>query len=59
MIDVLLAAVAAMSHPQAPAHTTTTVVVEEDSPQWDCRYDREPHLRCRCHAARRFARDAR
>jgi hypothetical protein len=43
MIDVLMAAVIAMSHPQAPADTTTTVVIEEDSvgpdcqPLWSCR----------------------
>ena len=38
MIDVLMAAVIAMSHPQAPFDTTTTVI-EEDSPAWDCRVD--------------------
>ena len=38
MIDVLMAAVIAMSHPQAPVDTTTTVI-EEDSPAWDCRVD--------------------
>jgi hypothetical protein len=39
MIDVLAAAVIALSHPQAPMDTTTapTVTIEEDSPQWDCR----------------------
>jgi hypothetical protein len=40
MFDILAAAVIAMSHPRTPAPAPdTTVVVEEDSPQWDCRYD--------------------
>ena len=36
MIDVLMAAVIAMSHPQAPADTTV-VTVAEDDPAFDCR----------------------
>ena len=36
MIDVLMAAVIAMSHPQAPVDTTT-VTIEEDDPAFDCR----------------------
>ena len=36
MIDVLMAAVIAMAHPQAPADTTV-VTVEEDDPAFDCR----------------------
>jgi hypothetical protein len=36
MFDILVAAVIAMSHPQAPADTTT-VTVPEDDPAFDCR----------------------
>ena len=36
MIDVLMAAVIAMAHPQAPADTTV-VTVAEDDPDFDCR----------------------
>ena len=36
MIDVLMAAVIAMAHPQAPADTTV-VTVAEDDPAFDCR----------------------
>ena len=39
MIDVLIAAAIAMAHPQSPAPVNTTVTIEEDSPQWDCRRD--------------------
>ena len=38
MIDVLMAAVIAMAHPQAPADTTV-VTVQEDDPAFDCRVD--------------------
>jgi hypothetical protein len=34
-----MAAVIAMAHPQSPAPVDTTVTVEEDSAQWDCRRD--------------------
>ena len=37
MIDVLIAAAIAMAHPQSPAPVNTTVTIEEDSRQWDCR----------------------
>jgi hypothetical protein len=36
MIDVLMAAVIAMAHPQAPADTPV-VAVAEDDPAFDCR----------------------
>jgi hypothetical protein len=39
VIDVIMAAVIAMAHPQSPAPVDTTVTVEEDSAQWDCRRD--------------------
>jgi hypothetical protein len=50
MLDFLMAAVITMSHPQAPADTTTTVTIEEDSvgpngeSLWDC--TRMGDLRC-------------
>ena len=39
MIDVIMTAAIAMAHPQSPTPVESTVTVEEDSPQWDCRRD--------------------
>ena len=35
MLDIITAAIIAMSAPQSP-DTTTVVTVQEDSRQWDC-----------------------
>jgi hypothetical protein len=37
MIDLLVATAIAMAHPYQLAPVDTTVALEEDSPQWDCR----------------------
>lgn len=37
MIDVIMAAVMATATPQLAPVDTATVVIEEDSPQWECR----------------------
>ena len=35
ILDIITAAIIALSAPQSP-DTTTVVTVQEDSPQWDC-----------------------
>ena len=54
MIDVLMAAVIAMAHPQASADTTV-VTVAEDDPAFDCRTMGTALRHRRC-PARRIAR---
>ena len=39
MLDIFIAAAVIAMAPQSPAPVDTTVTVEEDSPQWDCRRD--------------------